>query len=90
MILPRRHFLVGLGALFAAPAIVRASSLMQVRPIAVSLSPYFTDTSAWFMNEHADFVVSGLNQRGQRIDEFVFAGQPSRGYFVTIDSITMA
>lgn len=29
--LPRRKFIAGLGALFAAPAIVRASSLMPVK-----------------------------------------------------------
>lgn len=29
--IPRRRFLIGLGALVAAPAIVRASSLMPVR-----------------------------------------------------------
>ncbi len=33
MILARRGFLFGLGALLAAPAIVRASSLMPVRAI---------------------------------------------------------
>jgi hypothetical protein len=33
MILARRGFLFGLGAMLAAPAIVRASSLMPVRAI---------------------------------------------------------
>jgi hypothetical protein len=31
MLIARRGFLVGLGALIAAPAVVRASSLMQIR-----------------------------------------------------------
>lgn len=33
LILPRRKFLAGVGLLFAAPAIVRASNLMHVRPM---------------------------------------------------------
>ncbi len=33
MIIERRKFLTGLGALIAAPAIVKASSLMQVRGV---------------------------------------------------------
>lgn len=37
----RRSFLVGLGALFAAPAIVRADSLMPVRNIAHLILPSF-------------------------------------------------
>lgn len=35
MILPRRSFLAGLGSLLAAPAIVRAESLMPVKAIEV-------------------------------------------------------
>lgn len=35
----RRRFLIGLGALFAAPAIVRAASLMPVRGIVMSKYP---------------------------------------------------
>ena len=31
MILPRRSFLIGLGAIITAPAIVRAESIMRVR-----------------------------------------------------------
>lgn len=31
LLLPRRSFLTGLASLFAAPAIVRASSLMQIK-----------------------------------------------------------
>lgn len=34
LIMPRRGFLAGLGAILAAPAIVRASSLMPVKAIA--------------------------------------------------------
>ena len=39
----RRGLLLGLGALVAAPAIVRASSLMKVSPIA----PYRTPSERW-------------------------------------------
>ena len=33
MILPRRKFLIGAATLLAAPAIVRYSSLMRVKPV---------------------------------------------------------
>jgi hypothetical protein len=33
LILPRRKFLTGVAALFCAPAIVRASSLMKIKPL---------------------------------------------------------
>ena len=40
LILPRRKFLTGLMGLFAAPAVVRASSLMPVKSfVAVDLPP---------------------------------------------------
>lgn len=39
LILPRRQFIAGVAALFAAPAIVRASSLMPVKSM---VAPEFT------------------------------------------------
>jgi hypothetical protein len=38
LILPRRRFLAGLAAAFAAPAIVRAESLMPVRALAPDIT----------------------------------------------------
>ena len=45
LVLPRRKFLTAAAALFCAPAIVRAASLMPVRslPIAATLSPQDLD-----------------------------------------------
>lgn len=41
MIVPsRRGFLAGLGAVIAAPAIVRASSLMRIKPTILTLEDY--------------------------------------------------
>ncbi len=41
MIVPsRRRFLMGVGAVLAAPAIVRVSSLMAVKPVAVTVSRF--------------------------------------------------
>lgn len=37
MFLPRRSFLIGAASLFAAPAIVRAESLMKIKPIPVEV-----------------------------------------------------
>lgn len=54
LLLPRRKFLLGLGAVLAAPAIVRVSSLMPVHDIFRSESflvgNYLTDTDAWLID----------------------------------------
>lgn len=39
LILPRRSFLAGLGALVAAPAIVRAESLMPIKTLEIIAPP---------------------------------------------------
>jgi len=39
LILPRRQFLIGLGAALAAPAIVRAESLMKVKSVHHTIPP---------------------------------------------------
>lgn len=46
----RRQLLVGIGAIIAAPAIVRASSLMKIKAIPESGGwAYFSEESAWFL-----------------------------------------
>lgn len=49
----RRGFLTGLGALLAAPAIVRASSLMPVRsmPAVIATASSWTTPEGWIMTE---------------------------------------
>lgn len=53
--LPRRKFLSGGLALLAAPAIVRASSLMQIKPERESAIPFITPEP---INEHLLYLVA--------------------------------
>lgn len=41
LLVPRRSFIAGIAALIAAPAIVRASALMPVKPLVVESEPPF-------------------------------------------------
>ena len=47
MIIQRRSFIAGLGSLIAAPAIVRAASLMPVRAIMVDAVENITGAELW-------------------------------------------
>lgn len=53
----RRQLLVGLGAIIAAPAVVRASSLMKIKSWAdwrYQEWAYLTDSNAWFLNTNTE------------------------------------
>ena len=47
----RRSLITGIGCIIAAPAIVRASSLMKVKvpKLSVGVDPRLTSESAWYM-----------------------------------------
>lgn len=48
MIIQRRSFLIGLGALLAAPAIVHAANLMPIKRVQIALPPHpWYDSEAW-------------------------------------------
>lgn len=63
MIIGRRSFLTGLGALLAAPAIVHAGNLM---PIRVKLTRHFAPA------QYDLIVMRGRNEFGQLIEEKFF------------------
>lgn len=69
----RRSFLTGLGSLIAAPAIVRASSLMPVRGIVMptqSLPLVLGDSIFWYVSEIHDansFSIAGVSSAEERV-----------------------
>ena len=64
--LPRRGFLLGLGALIAAPAVVRASSLMPVRA--------FKQLTA---QEYVDLIMKPMiDKLNQQIADSIIYGSP--------------
>lgn len=64
LILPsRRGFIVGAAAtLFAAPAIVRAASLMPIRPLPIAPEFIFCDPVASYLVEYDAFAVYQLTK----------------------------
>jgi hypothetical protein len=73
-IITRRGLLGGLGCILAAPAIVRAASLMTVKsqPIAFNLSNYFTDEDAWHAPRSLN--VWWCTDKANRLDAALDAG----------------
>lgn len=65
----RRSFLAGLGSLIAAPAIVRASSLMPVRGIVMPVSPgVWVKTDVWGAWGGGDFrLLAETNSQDSRL-----------------------
>lgn len=68
--IPRRSFLLGLGSLIAAPAIVRASSLMPVRGIIMDV-PAWTPQLMFFSGRYW-WVENGIEiHYSAKVDRFV-------------------
>lgn len=85
----RRGFLTGVAGLLAAPAIVRASSLMPVSVLPVETRgilplPYRTTGRAGAV------LVSGFDQYGNRVVEWVDIGGASKTKFKEIEAIEIA
>lgn len=60
MLLERRKFLTGLGALIAAPAVVRAASLMPVRGIVMPVGSIKSPVEHWrYYTAGVDFAAGG-------------------------------
>jgi hypothetical protein len=59
MLLPRRKFLLGLGSLLAAPAIVKAASLMPIKVLPPLVVP--TDGSMCLIYDVHDLVIARSN-----------------------------
>ncbi len=79
LILPRRSFLTGMAAMFAAPAIVRASSLMPIK--SVLWEPTFEAT---FTNnlEHGD--VLNIIVNGRRFHQHVITAEEAMGGYIEL------
>lgn len=77
MILPRRKFLTGLAASFlAAPAIVRASSLMAISPVPPLVKPYqIVNVALWSHAIARDLKADFGNIRPFQAAEDIFTGQ---------------
>ena len=89
MIASRRNFLAGFGSLLAAPAVVRADSLMHVRSI---VKPYATvwgvgwdleviEHAVWTPDDALRFARCGVSRDGlskfREVTEVVYAKPPS-------------
>ena len=66
MIIPRRSFLIGLGSLIAAPAIVRASSLMPVGGVVMD---------AYGRSPAMDILAAIRNMQAKMWEDFIVFGQ---------------
>lgn len=77
LILPRRKFLVGLASALAAPAIVRASSLMPIKVLAEE-TIVFEVGAGWYR-------LSAVSIGGQLLWSSEARGQICNGDTITID-----
>lgn len=77
MILSRRKLITGLAATFlAAPAIVRASSLMAISPMPELVKPYqVVNVALWSHAIARDLKADFQNIRPFQTDENIFTGQ---------------
>lgn len=87
----RRQFLFGVGAFLAAPAIVRVSSIMPIKPwlplgvprlLRVTIPPFPSGTYL--------FTVAGFTQYGEWIKEQIRSGQSSATLFREICQLSLS